>query len=192
MEGRRRARVGLPPSVTQTQAYVNSDLSDHPVAESYAEDPDRLFNDRDPNLAIAHEKPEHRLAVYMKARGASNNEIARALGYTAPWVSQLVRQPWFRARLVAEQRSAGIDELRSTIEGAALDSVLTLIDLRDNVANPPAVRRTAADSLLDRYLGKPAVKIIEEKRSPADTSEAVAAIDRELAEIDSELQQACS
>jgi len=143
-----------------------------------------LFNAREPNLAILHEKGEHRLLLWLKAKGASNREIARESGYTEPWLSQLFRQPWAQAQLVEMLREAGADEVGAIIKGAAADSVFTLIELRDDSDMPGAVRKGAADSLLDRYLGKPHQSV--EVRSEAKAIESVDDLNKELAELEQE------
>jgi hypothetical protein len=149
------------PKAPNKQLYINSPLRSL-MAESIPVDPeaapaDTFFNAKDPNLAILHERPEHRNMIWMKARGSSNAEIARVCGYTDAWVSQVLRQPWAQRVLLDEMNKAGRDELHTILEGAAADSLLKLIELRDTA--PPTVAKAAADSLLDRYLGKPTQRV---------------------------------
>lgn len=175
------------------QLFANSVLHTDPVVEAERNDPDRLFSSSggeylkdEPNLAIMHEKPVHRLIVYLKAQGHSNKEIADRTGMTQAWVSQITRQPWFRLRLVQELKEAGVDAIESVLKSTALDSVFTLIDLRDDQSAPKAVRSACANSLLDRFRGKPVQTIQhEEKRLP--TSPEIAAIDSQIKEIDQQL-----
>lgn len=162
------------------QLYENSGLKEL-FDKSCGEGGDPLalfFNGKDPNLAILHEKPEHRLLLYMKAQGASNKEIAEQSGYTQPWLSQLFRQPWAQQRLIEIMNQCGKDRVTTLIASAAEDSVLTLIELRDDPESPAAVRRSAAENLLDRYLGKPKqqVDVVQKGTSAEDVQE----IDREL------------
>lgn len=114
-----------------------------------------FFNAKDPNLAILTEKPEHRLVIFLKARGHNNTEIAQASGFTLPWVGQILRQPWARARLAEEINNAGRDELATIIEGAAKDSMFTLVELRDDENSPASVKANVSQYLVDRFLGKP-------------------------------------
>ena len=176
------ADVGRP---VNRQLYENSGLrelfADSPPAEGSRPG---FFNARDPNLAIQHEKPEHRLLLWMKAQGASNREIAQQSGYTQPWISQLMRQPWAQQRLVEFMSEAGMDVVQQTLKAAAPDSVFTLIALRDDTATPPAVRRSAADSLLDRYLGKPHQSIdVRNTQVVAPTGD----IDEQLSKLQTEV-----
>lgn len=171
------------------QLLENNYLIDHPVMEAAETDPLRLFasEERPPNFAIISEKPEHRLIVYLKARGMSNKEVAEKTGYTQAWVSQIVRQPWFRLRLVTELKEAGLDKVAKLLESSAFDSVYTLIEIRDDEEAPRAVRRACADSLLDRWLGKATVTVKrDDDRSP--TSPEISAVDHELQEIEQQLK----
>jgi hypothetical protein len=146
-----------PPKVNK-QLFENSDLSAlyaHEVEAGRAPKEDDFFNSRGPNLAILTEKPEHRLAIFLKARGHSLSEIADATGFTVPWVSQILRQPWARARLAQEINAAGREELSTLIEGAAKDAMMRLIDIAEDGETPANVRSNANQYLIDRFLGKP-------------------------------------
>lgn len=155
------------------QLFENSGLDDLFRAEQERDaDPlGVLFNEKTPNLAILHEKPEHRLLLWMKAQGSSNKEIAENSGYTMSWLSQLFRQPWAQTRLLEMMNAAGADRVTTLIKSAAEDSVMTLIELRDDPKVSDATRRSAADSLLDRYLGKPAQSVtVTQTTNPATES----------------------
>lgn len=158
------------------QLYSNSPLSGSDVEQDYENNPDALFNSKEPNLAVKHEKPEHRIVLFLKAQGLSNREISERTGYTQPWISQLLRQPWARERLIKEISSQGRDAVSEVIKAAAEDSVWTLIDVRDT-APRPSDKLAAANSLLDRFLGKPTQKVEQTlKELPADP----AALQKEL------------
>jgi hypothetical protein len=175
------------------QLFENSVLIDDPVVEAERNDPDRLFSADDkqhthdqPNLAIIHETAKHRIIVYLKAQGLSNREIAVKTGFTEPWVSQLTRQPWFRLRLVTELKDAGLDAIQLALKSSALDSVFTLIDIRDDAQAPKAVRVASANSLLDRFLGKATQTIQHEEKKLPKTSE-ISALDQQIADIDKQI-----
>lgn len=185
VEGRQQHSVS-----GSTQLMENNDLASHPVTEAAETDPDRLFESETnrANFAIVNEKAEHRIIVYLKAQGLSNKEVAEKTGYTQPWVSQISRQPWFRLRLVQELKEAGVDAVQTVLKAAALDSVFTLIDIRDDPTAPKAVRSQNADRLLDRFLGKPTQKI-EGEGHRLPSSPEIAALNQELAAIDLELKE---
>jgi hypothetical protein len=173
------------------QLLPNNDLIDHPVMEAAETDPLRLFasETNPPNFAIIHEKPEHRLIVYLKAKGLSNKEVSDRTGYTQAWISQVCRQPWFRLRIVQELKEAGLDQISEILKGAVVDSIFTIIDIRDDDSAPKAVRKACADSLLDRWLGKPTVHVAhDDGRMPS--SPEITAVDTELQQIDNQLKEA--
>lgn len=161
------------------QLYENSPLSGSLIEQHYEHDPQKLFSDRQPNLAVLHEKPEHRLMCTLKIQGFSNREIAAKMECTEAWVSQVLRQPWARQYMIQELNGAGRQALDVVLKANAMDSVFTLVELRDNASVPPAVRRAAADSLLDRYLGKPTQRTenVNVNATPGDLAEMQKEID---------------
>lgn len=174
-----------------TQLFENSGLEQHPVTHAAATDPDRLFHSssvsENPNLAILDEKPEHRFILHLKAEGFSNKEVAEKMGYTQAWVSQITRQPWFRLQLVQVMREAGVDQIQQVLKANALDSVFTLVEIRDDPQAPKAVRKSAADSLLDRYLGKATQKFADESSQTPSTEE-LHNLDKQIAEVETQLK----
>ena len=168
-----------------SQIYDESPVSVSSIAEAMAESGDQFYNNRDPNLAIQHEKPEHRIVIFLKAQGMSNREIAQRTKFTEPWVSQILRQPWARRKLIDEIARAGKEPLSALIECQATDSVFTLVELRDDPDVESSVRRAAADSLLDRFLGKPTQKV-ETKNTNINVAAKLEDVDRQLAEVEAE------
>lgn len=183
----------IPPAPkTNRQLYENSPLKalfDESVerGEIKVDPAQRFFNSKDPNLAIIHEKPEHRLVIFMKAKGSSNRDIAAASGYTEQWVSQILRQPWARTRLAEEIRVAGQDQIQTVLASAAIDSVHTLIELRDDKNTPASVRRASCVDLLDRYLGKPKQQV-EVSHDPTSSKD-LAELDREAEQLEKEINR---
>ena len=141
-----------PYSSDEPSPFASSPLASLDIAPAASED---MFNARDPHYAIMHERPEHRVICYLKAQGLSNKEIAEQTGFSAVAVSNIVRQPWARQRIVDAIKSAGQDAVESVLKGAALDSVFRLIEERDNENARPSERIAAANALLDRTFGKP-------------------------------------
>ena len=171
------------------QLYENSPLSGSQIEQDYEGNPNRLYNDKAPNLRILHEKPEHRVLIFLKAQGLSNTEIAKRTGYQVAWVGQVLRQPWVRQRLVEEMQSAGVDAVQTVIKSAALDSVWRLVDERDNEKARPSERISAANALLDRFLGKPVAKVESTSDVTHHDATTLDDIDRRLAELKAEEQR---
>jgi hypothetical protein len=158
-------RPAAPERKRNTQLYQNNTLSGNSEATDYYESDNKLFGDRPPNLAIKTERPEHRIIVYLKARGMNNTEIAERTGYGYQWICQIVRQPWFRQRFVEECQSAGLDQVKQFLEGEVIPSLEVLRDIRDDTEAKEASRVVAANSLLDRFLGKPVARVETESVS---------------------------
>lgn len=158
-----------------TQLFANSPERFEPTPE------DDFHGARDPNLAIQHENSRHRLVVYLKATGLSNNEIAERTGFTVPWVSQILRQRWARARLVEEMKACGRDAITSLLQGAAEDSVHRLIFEKDNEQAKPSERIAAANSLLDRFLGKPTMRV--------ESASTVTHVSSDMTEVDQQIKE---
>lgn len=173
------------------QLYENSGLKD--LFASLTKDEKEpcitgFFNPREPNLAILHEKPEHRVFIMMKARGWSNREIANATGYTDAWISQLMRQPWAQRTLAEEIARAGRDEIATLLEGSAADSIRRLIDVRDDPETPPAVVSATCERLLDRFLGKPRQQVDVVQKKMADVDD-INELDKQIEAVDKELNR---
>jgi predicted transcriptional regulator len=180
-----RAKPESEKYVGNPQAYVNNRELFAEVEAELAKDPTAdFFNAKEPNLAIKTESPKHRLICYLKSQGLSNHEIALKVGVTPQWVSQIVRQPWARKVIAEEMRAAGRDALTTIIEAAAEDSVYKLIEVRDDEKAPKNVQLAAANSLLDRYLGKPTQKIESEvTKKSVDVDELQAELATATAEL---------
>lgn len=163
------------------QIYENSPLSGSSVEERAAENGARMFNQKDPNLAILHEKPEHRIAIILKAQGFSHTEISKKLGYTIPWVSQILRQPWAREALLEEINKSGREAVGALLEGEAVNSVFRIVDLRDT-SGDDGVRLRASQDLLDRHLGKATQRVETKNESFVVTGE-MKDIEKRLAEL---------
>jgi len=144
-----------------------------------------LFNSKDPNLVILHEKPEHRLLLWMKAQGASNKEISEQSGYTYPWLSQLFRQPWAQQRLIEMMDQCGRNRVSTMIASAAEDSVMTLIELRDDEDTPAVVRKSSAEYLINRFLGTPTQQV-EIKTEPKDGLTTVEDLNSRISALEAE------
>lgn len=165
--------------------YEDSCLSGSSAEQDFLENPDRLFGQPTPRLALQKEQPEHRIIITLKAKGMSNKEIAEITRYSAIQVGTVLRQPWARERLVKELQLAGRDAIADILAGAAQDSVYTLIEERDNEAAKPSDRIAAANSLLDRFLGKPTQRV-ETDNVHRNVTGDVAEIDRELRTLEEE------
>lgn len=135
----------------------------------------------------AGEKEWHRLLGFMKARGLSNRECAEKLNKSETAISQVSRAPWFREQLEAVIMEEGRDSLREVLNGEVLNSVYTLIDVRDDVAAKGSERIAAANSLIDRVLGKAPQTIQHVDGGRSEAAKEQTRIDADLALVEAEL-----
>jgi hypothetical protein len=147
--------------------------------------PKPLHNALPPNVTIKRENPTHRLICFLKAQGKSNREIAKRTEKTEPWISQVVRQPWARELILEEITGSGKAALDVIFESEATNSAFTLIEIRDDVGMKGATRAAAANSLLDRFLGKPVTKNLN-LHGKLTAEDELNNIDKELQELEEE------
>ncbi len=154
----------------------------------YKDRVDSLFNDKPAYQAILREQPRHRLILWMSAQGMSPQEIADGLGITRQTVYNVRKQPWFREMFVTLTTDLGKDAVNMYLKSEVMPSLMTLVEIRDNPEAKSADRRGAADSLLDRYLGKPVAKVDDSGKAPADLPTEVDQLKLEAARLAEELK----
>ena len=120
-----------------------------------------------PNL-LKYEKPIHRTMVNMLAAGYTVAEISKATGYCVNTVSNAVKQPHARQYLIQEAKKSVQQEIKAILEQEAIPSLQVLTAVRDNPNARTADRTAAANSLLDRFLGKAAQPIVTTEK-PIET-----------------------
>lgn len=141
-----------------------------------------LHGAKPPNYEVQKESPAHLVIAYMAASGMAQSEIAVRQGLQPCTVSNLFRQPWFQQRVVDIITEQGQDVVKTLISGAAVDSVLRLVHLRDN-AKSENVQAVSAIHLLDRHLGKAPQKV-DHRDDSGDPHKEEARLRRQLAELE--------
>jgi hypothetical protein len=134
---------------------------------------------------LQSESPIHRAMILLKAQGLSNIEIAQRLDRTPACVSMVLRQPWARVRLLEELNAQGRPPIQQLLAASAYDSVQSLIDARDDEKARRSERIAAANSLLDRFMGK-ATTVIDQHVTHEATTTDLAAMQRELTALEAE------
>ena len=129
---------------------------------------DSLFGDSSAYQVYKREKPEHRLMLWLRLNGHNVKETATLTGYTPQSVSQVCKQPWFREAFCKLSTEMGKDIAQTLLEGEVVPTIHKLVELRDS-AESEAVRKAACDSILDRYLGKPTVKVEQKLSGSVDS-----------------------
>src|SRR4029077_16629396 len=111
------------------------------------------------------ERALHLAAAHLAAAGANNPRIARALGKTEVWMSNLVRQGFFQGRVdsILRERS-NRDALESAFRIQRFSNPATLIELSKPEVDTRMVR---ARDILDRAFKRKEVASAESTlRSP--------------------------
>lgn len=94
------------------------------------------------------------LLIYLKATGLSNKNCAELLGKTPTSVHQAVKRPEIREAIAQTVRNNGQAAVERLLQGSVVESVLVLQEIRDDNHAPTAARVKAADSLIDRGIGR--------------------------------------
>lgn len=158
-----------------------------------------FHGERGPNIAILKETPEHRFLLYLFAQGNSTLDVFEQLGgqvdpvtrlpipgtgkFSYAWLTQIRRQSWFREQLVNFLHETGKDLVRAKLQTELLPSLEVVAQIRDDVNAPSSARLNAANSLIDRFLGKPVQHVITQ------TPKGVEDYARDASELQKELDQ---
>jgi hypothetical protein len=136
-----------------------------------AEEPKKapiFYGSRKPAYEIKTEAPLHLAAAHLAAAGANNRRIARALGKTEVWMSNLTRQPFFQERIESILRERNRDALESMFRIQRFSNPATLVELSDGPKKPEVdTRMVRARDILDRAFKKKEVASVESTLSPA-------------------------
>lgn len=164
-----------------------------------------LHGAKPPNFVIGQESPEHRFLLYLFAQGNSSKEVFVALGgeidpetkhpipgtgrYSYHWVCQIRRQAWFREQLTQFLHETGKDLVQAKLQTEVIPSLDVVLNIRDNEDAPANVRLTAANSLLDRFLGKPTQTVQQLAPSSVAKFEADATqLEQQIAQVEAEMK----
>lgn len=116
----------------------------------------------EPMAANIREQPVHRVMCLMALAGVSNKDIAVETGYSPITVASVLKQPWAKTFMAEEAKRVAGDGLERFLKGASLESARLLVELRDDPAVSPKTRADICNSILDRALGKPTVRVESE------------------------------
>lgn len=120
----------------------------------------RLHGSKPPKFELVTEKPWHRAAALMFAAGAvTAKEVAEAFGVSVPTVYNVMRQPWFQERVTGLMAEHGGRDIMALFRAEGFNSLVTLVEIRDEPKTPPAVKRASCVDILDRAFGKPTQRV---------------------------------
>jgi hypothetical protein len=119
-----------------------------------------LFNPASPAYMLKRERPEHRIIIYLKCQGLTYREIAERIGWSAPGVGNVCKQPWAQRIILAEIGKAGRNAVEVLLNTEDLNSLAKLVQLRDDTEAPKEVQRKCANDILNRKYGMPSQPIL--------------------------------
>lgn len=114
-----------------------------------------MFNPAAPGYLLKRERPEHRVIIYLKCQGLTYREIARKVGWTGAGVSNVCRQPWAQKIILSEITKAGRDQVEAILNTEDVNSLMKLVELRDDPNVVAETQRKCATDILDRKYGRP-------------------------------------
>ena len=128
--------------------------------------PGLLHGPRYPDWDVEREEPWHRMAAHLFATGCtSSKQVASILNVHRRTVQNLLKQKWFQEHVTKLLAENGGKDIIALLRAEQINSLVVMIELRDDPKNPPAVRHNICKDILDRTLGKP-VQRIETSESP--------------------------
>jgi hypothetical protein len=129
--------------------------------------PDLLHGTRPPQWEVTVEQPWHRIAAYLFSTGCTNcKQVAEIIGdVNEKTVRNLLRQKWFQERVTKLLAENGGKDIMALLRAEQFNSLVVMIDIRDDSKMPPVVRKDICKDILDRTLGKP-IQRVENVESP--------------------------
>ena len=126
-----------------------------------------FYGSRKPAHELKKESPVHLAAAHLAAAGANNRRIARALGKTEVWMSNLARQGFFQERVVSILKERNRDALESAFRIQRFSNPAPLVELSDGPKKPAVDTRTVrARDILDRAFKRKEVASVESTLGP--------------------------
>lgn len=95
-------------------------------------------------------------------------DVADGCGVDRATVSNLLKQKWFQERVTSLMAERGGRDIMQLFRAEQFNSLVTLIDIRDDESASRRDRLTSAMTILDRALGKP-VQRVESSNVPTSS-----------------------
>lgn len=126
-----------------------------PVVHSLPTPPPPLHTTKQARYPVQEESYKHRTAAHLFATGIlSIKEVAAAVEMNERTVQNLCRQKWFQENVLELMAENGTGDIMSLFKAEAMNSLITLVEIRDSEKCKASDRLTAAKDILDRGQGK--------------------------------------
>ena len=119
---------------------------------------------------VRNEHPVDRLMQKLRVDGLEISEIAKICEKPESTVRSVLSQPWAQMRMVRMIDKIRAEEVRKFVAEEVMPSLQVIKEIRDDKLAPPAVRKAAAESLVDRLLGKATQPFAQENIEPEKLS----------------------
>ena len=122
-----------------------------------------------PEWNLTEEKPWHKYAAYMFSTGLSSvKQVAQYCEVNERTVMNLLRQRWFQERVTCLIADNGGRDIMKLLRAEQFNTMIVMIEMRDDKKCPSAVRAGICRDILDRTLGKPIQRIETEDKTHSD------------------------
>lgn len=136
--------LGVPPVAPAGQEHV-------PLSPTMA----ALYGRSAPMWELQKEEPWHTQAAYLFAAGnLSAKDVAEVVERDERTCRNLLRQDWFQRKVTEIIATHGGRDVMELFRAEAFNSLVTLVEIRDDPKQSAAVRSSNAKDILDRAYGK--------------------------------------
>lgn len=147
------SELGIPPVQTEEMPPLSPTLA-------------ALYGRSHPMWEVQKEEPWMTQAAWMFAAGnLSAKEVAEVVDKDERTCRNLLRQDWFQRKVTEIIATHGGKDVMTLFRAEAFNSLVTLVEIRDNPKESAAVRSANARDILDRAFGK-ATNRIEYSETP--------------------------
>jgi hypothetical protein len=150
-----------------TLRELRSTLTASELSPEAQVNPDQLHGTRPPDWEVNVEQPWHRIAAYLFSTGCTScKQVAEIIGdINEKTVRNLLKQKWFQERVTKLLAENGGKDIMAMLRAEQFNSLIVMIDIRDDKEAPTVVRANICKDILDRTLGKP-IQRVENVESP--------------------------
>lgn len=141
------------------------------------------------NILVNTSNPKLEIVANLLACGKTRKEISETLGISYSNAVNISAQPYVKKRVQELLRVHGGSVVENLLKSQLAQSVEVVIEIRDDPNEKGSTRLQAANSLLDRILGKPTQHIKTEKVTDIDeAAKTMAEVQSEISKIETSLQ----
>ena len=173
--------MDLEPQLPSANGNENAERLASEACEREIVAPTTFYKTTEPVWNLPKEQAWHRLAAFAFALGATCKDVAKQLDRSELAVQNLLRQPWFQKNVTALMAEYGSKDIMELLRAEQINSLCTIIEIRDDPKASKNTRALCAKDILDRTLGKPTQRV--EVSSEAASLDPVAEVERLEAEV---------